>query len=365
MFPFLDAIPDSIRPIVDTAAPAFIALLFTLAPYLIIKKLASAPPAANDTDNTTDNPTDEPDDTTERGRAELLAPLCLWFGLTLATLIALLLIAPRNSWSDVWWTNDASLRTVHVFAAGALATLLALIPGALLPRPVAFILRALLAGGVGALGVWLVGAFLVENEIWSQATLTTVIVTAGVVGALVTPLTATPLERTHAPALTLASIALLLGAASAPVFFSVSVVMAHTLGAVGLAFALLALAALRYPAIGRSVVAPGLGLAILLPALLLPAIVSEKMLIATLVPLALAPLALTLHRLPALRALPGPAWLLPGALQTLALCIPLATSTAFATGLLEIHPDKAPWAGEDASSGDAEDEYDDYDWYAE
>ncbi len=362
MFPFLENLDANTQSAITTVGGGLLALFITLAIALPITLRARKKSA-----NTNDTPgTDDASDTGDASeKRPLLMPLTAWLALTLGGLLAFLLVFPRERWGDVVWTDDANLRTIHAFGASALAALLAFLPSRFLPAPVAIAWRALLGAGVAVLGVWLLGSFLVTNEIWSPTKFWWIAGIAGVFNALLWALVTQPTAGTEAPALTLLSSAALLAGASAPVFFSKSTVMAHTLGAFGIAFALLGVVSLFIRVLGRSSIAPALALSALLPAILIPAVYAEEMLIATLIPLALAPLALSIHRLPSVQRLPGPALLLPGALQLLALALLLGTSTAFATGLLEVHPEKAPWKGEEAASsedgaGESDIDYDSY-----
>ena len=357
MFPFLDALPDDIRPPIETAAGGVIALLLTLVPYLIVRKIR-----AKKTDDTADDARTE--ETAERLR--LVAPLFVWLGLTVGISFAFLFIYPRKSWEEVFTTDDANLLTLHAFFYAALATLLALVPGNYLPRVVAYIWRALLFAGVGVLGVWLMGSFLITNEIWTPTKFWTVAGASGLTTGLVAATLASSLERTTTPALTTLSTSGLLAMSAAPVFFSKSTTMAHTLAGTAIALALLALATIKWKDLGRSCVVPLIAVGVLVPALVIPAVYAEEMLVATLIPLALAPLALVAHRLPIVERLPGPAWLLPGLLQLVALIAVVAASTAFATGVLEVIPENAPWhEGAPADDGGSDDPYSDYDFYSQ
>lgn len=339
----LDRLPDSARLPVDTTLGAVIALIVTLALYLSLKRLTTK---RTDGQQHDDTPTDP--------KPPLLAPCSAWIGLTIGLLLADLVLAPRAATTDMLWPLDVAQRTLHITGAGAAGALLVVIAGRFLPTIVGAVWRFLLGAALAVFATWAMGDFLVGNEVWTSTKLWTVAAVFAVASGVLWAIVGTATQRTEAPRLTALTSALLLAGASAPIFLSASTVMAHTLAASALALGVVFLASLRWKDLARSSLLPTLALTLLTTATAIAAIFNGEMLVATLIPLALAPLALTLHRLPTCRALPGPRWLLPGAIQFLFLALTLGTSTAFASGLLEVHPDKAPWAGEDASSDDSD-----------
>lgn len=352
---WLESIDPNLRSAFDTLAGPLAGVLIAVALYAIASKLLKKRATEDDT---------PPEHDDAPAKPPILGPLCAWFGVALAFVLADYLIQPRAASVDHLYPTDALLRTPHAFLAGAAGALLAFGASRVLPAWLTTVWRALLGAGVGVLAVWLIGDFLLKKEIWTAQRFWWAAGVFGAVNAALWALVGAPTERTHAPALSALASAALLAGAGGPLFLSGSTRMAHTLAAFGVALALLGLLAFRWRALAASSILPTLALGALAPAVAITSIYQEKpMLIAALVPLALAPLAIVVHRLPLCTKLPGHAWCLPALVTLLALAATLGTSAAFATGLLEIHPDKAPWSDAEPESEADDGGYDDYDFY--
>ncbi len=312
---------------------------------LLTRGRSSTPALESDSDEA-----DEPTERSTRVDSRPSWPLPFIGTLALGASVATMLIVldPPASGESVFWP----LARHHVALLAMLITLVGLPMRRVtkwLRWPIAFLARA----GVGVFAAWVTSWYAVENGFWAKDRFWIAAGSIGFVLALAWTITAKVMEH-EAPRVTMVSLGLLAAGAGAALFEAASTKSAHMTAVIGVGVGALGLLSLKWPALVRSGGPAGLVMAPLAAFVALTMIGEEQLPIVAAAFLGAAALVVPLASYPLFRTLPGPRWGAPMATGIAKLLALLALAAAFASGLLAIQPDRAPWAGE-SEAGNASD----------